>query len=248
MSSLRVLLLINVPLFTFVFAPACGSSGDDTVCTPGEQVTCACTEGNGVQACLADGSGFDTCQCSSGDGDGDGNNSSNNSNNSNNGNNNNNNGDGDGDGDGNNNNNGDGDGDGDAAWCCINGAYYGCPSDAAAQTCAFDFDPSGCTRDAAGDGTCDEGGDGDGPGGDGDGDGDGGSLPQEGAICFDNDDCAPQQTNMICVVDEAGDTQGICSLVCEEHWDCGGFDRCCEIFGGTRVCGEEDNWPEGACD
>ena len=62
--------------------------------------------------------------------------------------------------------------------------------------------------------------------------------------------------NLICVVDRTGDDQGICMFVCESFSHCLNYPPaverfetdCCQVSGGTAVCGDEDNFPEGACD
>lgn len=54
-----------------LFVPACGGTGETGGgrCTPNQQVACACPgDKEGVQVCLADGSGFDLCQCEDGAG------------------------------------------------------------------------------------------------------------------------------------------------------------------------------------
>ncbi len=61
--------------FTVAFTPtmglamACGTSiqfeedDDSSACEPNEAVTCTCANGDGVQTCFADGSGFTSCNC-----------------------------------------------------------------------------------------------------------------------------------------------------------------------------------------
>jgi hypothetical protein len=54
--------LIAVGLSGWLAAPI--GCGDDEVCTPGEQVGCACPGGvDGAQSCNAEGSGFEACDC-----------------------------------------------------------------------------------------------------------------------------------------------------------------------------------------
>ena len=51
-------------IITILFLAACGTKPTTTVCTPGQQVSCACPEGaKGVQVCKSDGSGLGTCKC-----------------------------------------------------------------------------------------------------------------------------------------------------------------------------------------
>jgi hypothetical protein len=106
------------------------------------------------------------------------------------------------------------------------------------------------------DGGGDDGGGDDGGGDDGGGDDTGPETPVQGTVCFDPSDCQSAQTGLICVVDNAGDPQGICMLVCEDFSQClnnpealSRFETdCCQVSGGTRVCGKDENFPEGACE
>jgi hypothetical protein len=52
---------------------ACGGiEGDEIVCAAGDTQACHCTDGTeGIQACLADGMGWDCCQCDDSCGTGD---------------------------------------------------------------------------------------------------------------------------------------------------------------------------------
>ncbi len=69
LSRTRTLVITALGFGIGVLSPllACGggdADGDDQLCTPGQQVACACPNNEvGVQACLLDGSGFDFCQC-----------------------------------------------------------------------------------------------------------------------------------------------------------------------------------------
>lgn len=47
-----------------------GTSDNPGSCTPGEQETCGCPEGKGIQVCNSDGSGYDACQCTVDNGSG----------------------------------------------------------------------------------------------------------------------------------------------------------------------------------
>jgi len=38
--------------------------------------------------------------------------------------------------------------------CCLNGAYYGCPSSDAVSNCNLNTGPGSCTRDSSQDSTC----------------------------------------------------------------------------------------------
>lgn len=79
---------------------------------------------------------------------------------------------------------------------------------------------------------------------------------RHGDVCKEPDYECGQRNNLVCVVDQEGDTQGQCRLVCTTFSDClrsddarGKFDtNCCKIKNGTRVCGQRKYFPAGACD
>jgi hypothetical protein len=62
-------------------------------------------------------------------------------------------------------------------------------------------------------------------------------------------------TGLVCVIDQQGDTQGVCRAECASFSDCldneDAFEQfdtsCCDILNGTQVCGQTDDWPQGAC-
>jgi hypothetical protein len=82
------------------------------------------------------------------------------------------------------------------------------------------------------------------------------SGPKHGDICVSPSFSCGTGNNLICVVDHQGDTQGVCRFACGSFSDClnnsqasSKFDTdCCDILNGSRVCGQSDNWPAGACD
>ena len=117
-----------------------------------------------------------------------------------------------------------------------------------AQTCDANGDWAVCACASGG------GGGGGGGGGSGSGSGGGGTVKKHGDTCATQTDCG-SGTNLVCVVDHPGDSQGICRLACSTFSQCLGnpealhlFDTaCCDIGNGTSTCGNEDNWPEDAC-
>jgi hypothetical protein len=81
------------------------------------------------------------------------------------------------------------------------------------------------------------------------------ATKHHGDICTAPDFDCGQNTNLVCVVDQQGDTQGVCRYACGSFSDClnypdahNRFDNsCCDIGNGTSVCGMESQWPAGAC-
>ena len=120
---------------------------------------------------------------------------------------------------------------GDAAWCCVNGAYYGCATDADAQTCVFDFDPSVCNRDASRDATCndDNGGNNDNNSSGNNGNNSSGNNSNgkkaTGETCEVNNEC----DGGACLVRDSGDILGYCSERCDSFADCPTFWDCEEL-------------------
>lgn len=117
--------------------------------------------------------------------------------------------------------------------CCLNGSYYACPDADSADTCFLDFDPSGCSRDATMDASCDDGvsSDGDqgsGSGSDGSGAGDDDTAQSAGeeigGECEYDEDCASE----ICMY-RSGARFGYCSKTCESFADCPSFWDCTEV-------------------
>lgn len=103
------------------------------------------------------------------------------------------------------------------------------------------------------------GGEGESSGGEGEGqppagEGEGEAPPpsDHGKVCRDPSDCGG---NTICVVENAGDQQGVCRVVCSGVQDCLGnpevtapFDTsCCDVSGGTRVCADAVDYPNADC-
>jgi hypothetical protein len=82
-----------------------------------------------------------------------------------------------------------------------------------------------------------------------------GNKPKHGDICKAPDFDCGTGTNLVCVVDQQGDTQGVCRLACGSFSDClqdsqasSKFDTdCCDIGNGSQVCGQSSQWPSGAC-
>ncbi len=102
------------------------------------------------------------------------------------------------------------------------------------------------------------GGGGGGGGGTGGGGGGGGSnttLKHHGDICTASAFDCGSTTNLVCIVDHPGDSQGSCRLACSTFAEClnnadarAKFDTsCCDVGNGTMTCGNSNNWPEGTC-
>lgn len=144
-------------------------------------------------------------------------------------------------------------------------AGSGCASDAACdlnetRACVCPTGQSGAQAcDANGDWTpCSCAGDGGGGGGGGNGGGGGGNGAtfKHGTVCLAPTYACGTATNLLCTVDQQGDAQGVCRLSCSTFADCldnddarSRFDtECCEVGNGTRVCGNQNEWPAGACD
>lgn len=113
-------------------------------------------------------------------------------------------------------------------WCCLNGEYYECPDEDSTTQCAFDFDPSDCTRDSTRDSECEDDNDGNGGGGGGN------HEPAEGDMgdsCSMDMDCAD-----ICYT-EGFDSAGYCTAHCDDWTDCPDFWDCDEAEGVTgTIC------------
>ena len=80
------------------------------------------------------------------------------------------------------------------------------------------------------------------------------STFHHGDVCHAPDwDCGTG--DLVCILDAPGDTQGICRLACSGPTDCAQdaatrlhFDlECCDVTNGSRVCGQQDNWPGATC-
>jgi hypothetical protein len=61
--------------------------------------------------------------------------------------------------------------------------------------------------------------------------------------------------NLVCVVDNPGDSQGVCRLACSNFSACLNNDEarsmfdndCCNIGNGGRVCDQDEFYPPGSC-
>jgi hypothetical protein len=82
------------------------------------------------------------------------------------------------------------------------------------------------------------------------------SGPKHGDICVAPAFNCGTNTNLVCVVDRPGDSQGTCRAACNGFSTCLQNDEarkmfdndCCDIGNGGRVCDQEKYYPAGACD
>lgn len=115
------------------------------------------------------------------------------------------------------------------AYCCLNGAYYDCPTGDDAEACFNNFEPGECSRDSTKDGECDDGND----GGDSNSGGSGGGM---GDPCSEDADCSTDG----CIFENSGDVEGFCSDTCDSFSDCPDFWDCEEVSGSSHKYCIED--------
>ena len=80
--------------------------------------------------------------------------------------------------------------------------------------------------------------------------------PVHGSLCDSNDSsaCGFPSSGLLCVVENQGDVQGTCRVVCNTFLECtdndealNAFDtECCDVFNGSRVCANDSVYPD-AC-
>lgn len=118
-------------------------------------------------------------------------------------------------------------------WCCLNGAFYSCPDQDSVLVCAQQWDPSGCTRQAARDAQCGST--------QPSSSGNANSGPKPGDTCTTLDGCG---SNMMCV-QRPNDSYSTCRVRCQTWGDCRhsnlSFHACCPVSGVMgSVCIPDD--------